>query len=155
MTLTLLIYIESKTQKGTLLIEISKKDFTLYNKGEIACQYIWVYYICGYNPNIKDTIMSNEININGKMYSGKNISVVNNVVTIDGKVQSSKEEYLNIIVTGDITTLYCTTVTVNGNVGEIDCTSLKCGDVTGNVDATNVTCGNITGNVDAVNVVRR
>jgi hypothetical protein len=117
------------------------------------------------------------ININGVVYEGNNVSIVNGVVKIDGVIQTGEHLEKKIaeirVIDGTIGALrtdasvYCQdvtgnidaggSVTVQGSVGgEIDAGgSIKCGDVTGNVDAGgSVTCGKISGRVDAGGSVR-
>jgi len=117
------------------------------------------------------------VNINGVVYEGNNISIVNGVVKIDGVIQTGEHLEKKIaeirVIDGTIGALrtdasvYCQdvtgnidaggSVTVQGSVGgEIDAGgSIKCGDVTGNVDAGgSVTCGKISGSVDAGGSVR-
>ena len=117
------------------------------------------------------------ININGQIYEGNNVSIVNGVVKIDGVIQSGEHLEKKIceirVIDGTIGALrtdasvYCQdvtgnidaggSVTVQGSVGgEVDAGgSVKCGDVNGNVDAGgSVTCGKVGGGVDAGGSVR-
>lgn len=117
------------------------------------------------------------IEMNGVVYEGNNISIVNGVVKIDGVVQTGGHLEKKIceirVLSGTIEQLrtdasvYCQdvtgdvdaggSVTVQGSVGgEVDAGgSVKCGDVTGDVDAGgSVTCGKIGGSVDAGGSVR-
>ena len=103
------------------------------------------------------------ININGRNYSGNILCIAGGKITIDGKVQSSLEEYpekeINIVINGNPENVQCDvgTITVNGNVakgvkntnGDINVT----GDVGGDVKTTNgsIECGNVNGDVDTTN----
>lgn len=94
------------------------------------------------------------ISINGKTFTGNNISVVDDKIFVDGKqVEGGLSGVVKIDVSGDLMNLNCTTATIHGNVhGDVDATTLNCGDVGGDVDATTVNCKNINGNVDAITV---
>jgi hypothetical protein len=117
------------------------------------------------------------ININGQVYEGNNVSIINGVVKIDGVIQSGEHLEKKIceirVIDGTIGALrtdasvYCQdvggnidaggSVTVQGSVGgEVDAGgSIKCGDVGGNVDAGgSVTCGKVIGSIDAGGSVR-
>ena len=121
--------------------------------------------------------MFNSITINGKTIScsGRNITVRNNTVIVDGKVvEDGLTAGINIVVNGDVENIKCSgDVEVRGHViGDIDCggsctvdgyvegnidagNSVRCGDITGDVDAGNsVHCGRISGDVDAGGNVR-
>lgn len=117
------------------------------------------------------------ININGVVYEGNNLSIVNGVVKIDGVIQKGDHLEKKIcevrVLSGTIGALRtdasvtCQDVTgkidaggsvsVSGNVGgDIDAGgSIQCGDVKGNVDAGgSVQCGKVGGSVDAGGSVR-
>lgn len=117
------------------------------------------------------------ININGKVYEGDNVSIVNGVVKIDGVIQTGDHLEKKIceirVIDGTIgqlrtdASVYCQnvteyvdaggSVTVQGSVGgAVDAGgSVNCGNVTGDVDAGgSVTCGKIGGSVDAGGSVR-
>jgi hypothetical protein len=119
----------------------------------------------------------NRIEMNGVVYEGSNISIINGVVKIDGVVQTGGHLEKKIceirVISGTIGALRtdasvtCQDVTgnidaggsvsVNGNVGgEIDAGgSIQCGNVTGNVDAGgSVQCGKVSGSIDAGGSVR-
>lgn len=79
---------------------------------------------------------SGSVTINGESYSGRDITIKNGVVTIDGVRQDGahKEQTLNITVKGDVGTLSTTSgdVVVNGYVvglktvsGDVDCCDVK------------------------------
>lgn len=100
------------------------------------------------------------ITINGKSYNGKNITIKNNKVLIDGVVQESDEKTINVTVTGNVEILdvdSCDLITVNGSANSVKSAngSIKIGgDVTGNVSTTNgsVKVGkSISGNANTVN----
>jgi hypothetical protein len=98
----------------------------------------------------------NQITINGKSYevSGKNISVRNDSIYVDGVlVESGLSGNVKVEFTGDLANLDCTTATINGNVtGDVDGTTITCGDVGGDVDGTTIKCGNVSGDVDGTNI---
>lgn len=77
------------------------------------------------------------ITYNGKQYEGTSISVVNGVVTIDGK----------LVEEGNTASI----VHIHGDVGELKTDkSVNCNNVKGTVDAGgSVNCANVGGDVDA------
>lgn len=79
------------------------------------------------------------ITIDGRTFSGSNVSIRNGKVTIDGAVQDGT---LNGVVEIKIT---------DGIIGRLDCdASVNCGEVRGNVSAGgSVNCDGIGGNVSA------
>ncbi len=86
------------------------------------------------------------ISINGRTYSGRSISVQNNVVTIDGKQvdEAPKNGILHVSITGDVASIEADgSVTVSGQVqGSVRAGgSVSCGNVGGNVSAG----GSVTG----------
>lgn len=92
------------------------------------------------------------ININGRTYSGDNITVNNGQIIIDGEniTFDKNQPQIKVIVTGNLNKLKCTTAEINGNViGNVNATTLKCKDIGGKVDANTVTCEMIGGDVDA------
>lgn len=97
----------------------------------------------------------NQITINGKSYSvsGKNISVKNDSIYVDGVlIESGLTGNVKVEFTGDLANLDCTTATIHGNVtGYVDGTNITCGDVGGDVNGTNITCGDIMGKADGIN----
>ncbi len=123
---------------------------------------------------IINKIMSS-ITINGNSYSGRNVTINNGRVIIDGKDVSPDAKEITISVVGDIDALtvdYCNKISVQGNVREAKSTSGDidiAGSVAGNVKTTSgdveiaglvggdvsstsgdVKCGNITGKVSTV-----
>ena len=103
--------------------------------------------------------MSN-ININGRSYQGRNVTVNNNRVIIDGKEVGGEESpIIMITVDGDLDSLEmgsCDQLEVKGNCGTVKTQSgnVKCaGNITGNVKTMsgNVSCnGNIGGKVSTM-----
>lgn len=96
--------------------------------------------------------------INGKSYSGNNITVINNKVIVDGKDATPEGKEINIVVEGNISDLNvdaCNRVTVTGSVKKITTMS---GDVeiTGDVDGDintmsgNVDCNMVGGSVSSM-----
>ena len=97
----------------------------------------------------------NIITINGQTYSGKNVSIINGVVTIDGKQQDGNKlsGIVRIELTGDLANVQVDApIVVHGNVhGSVTAEGpVTCGNVEGDVDADGpCTCGNVKGNVTA------
>ena len=91
------------------------------------------------------------ITINGRSFSGNNVSIVNGKVTIDGKRVDVEERDVKITVTvnGNIGNLEMDSgeVTVQGDVGEIKTASgsVMCQDVKGGVQTAsgNVSCTDV------------
>lgn len=99
-------------------------------------------------------LRNGSVNINGKSYVGKNISVKGNTVVVDGAIQETlTESYIQVLVQGDVDTIQLTSgvIDVQGNVGNIRTTSgdVRASNVSGNVVTTSgdVTCKSITGDV--------
>ena len=97
---------------------------------------------------------SSRIIVNGQVYTGTNVNVVNGKVIIDGKDMTPESKTINIVVEGNIEKLdvdACSMITVNGQVGELESGAgdVKCGDVAGPVrtGSGDVQCGNVEGNV--------
>ena len=100
------------------------------------------------------------VTVNGKTYKGNNVSISNNKVYIDGKLENQEDEkVINVVVNGNINTLtidYCDNLEMVGDCGIV---ASKNGDVVikGNVanDVTskngNIVCGNVGGNVETKN----
>ena len=110
---------------------------------------------------VNDDGSYSNVTVNGKTIrvSGRNISVVNNRVIVDGKVVSeSLSGYVTIIVEGSCGNLKASgNVEVNGDCGNIDCggTCTVKGNVSGDIDAGgSITCGNVGGSIDAGGSVR-
>lgn len=104
-----------------------------------------------------DMKSNSNITVNGKTYRGKNISIVNNKVIIDGVEQTSAptERVLNVTIQGDADVVEANSVTIYGHVkGDVNANSFKCtGDVGGSVDANSVECeGDIKGDVDSQSI---
>jgi len=101
----------------------------------------------------------NKIVINGKSHSvsGKNISIMNDKIYVDGiLVESGLSGIVEVKFEGDIANLECTTATINGNVlGNVDGTTIRCGDVGGDVDGTTITCGDVSGDVDGTTIRKK
>lgn len=102
-----------------------------------------------------------DITVNGHRIqcSGRNISIQNGKITVDGRsLECDMTGDIHVVVNGDINQLTCSgSVEVNGNCGSVDCAG-SCtvsGDVNGSIDATgSVTCGTVYGNIDAAGSVR-
>ena len=99
-----------------------------------------------------------QIIINNKNYSGRNISVNNGNVIIDGKSIEIEEKEINISVTGNIDSLKvtsCNELQIKGYVNTVETTSGDIdieGNVSGNVKTVSgdVRCEYITGDVKTV-----
>lgn len=93
------------------------------------------------------------VTINGKTYQGNGVSVVNGVVTIDGKVvDENAKDYRVLEIKGDVGSVQtdlsvnCDNVKGNVNAGG----SVICDSVGGNVDAGgSVNCNDVGGDVKA------
>lgn len=98
----------------------------------------------------------NTIIINGQKIqtNGKNISVINDTIYVDGvTIQSNLSGIVEVKFEGDLASLKCNgSASINGNVkGDVDVGgSLKCCDVSGNLDVGgSVQCGKVGGDIDA------
>ena len=98
----------------------------------------------------------NAVSVNGKTYTvtGKNITMIDDKIYVDGKeITSTESQIINIIIEGNVNQVQCNGyVEVHGDVnGNIDCGgSVTCGDITGNIDCGgSVSCGEVKGDIDA------
>lgn len=95
----------------------------------------------------------NTIIVNGKSYStnGKNISVVNGNVSVDGDlIVGGLKGDVHVKFEGDLAKLDCNTAEIYGNVhGKVDANKVTCMEIHKNVDANTVKVGVVRGNVDA------
>lgn len=103
------------------------------------------------------TKSTSKITINGQSFYGNNVSMVNNKITVDGKVveMSVNTIQCNIVIEGDADTVRNSTgdiviqgsvkCDVHNSVGDVTIH----GDVTGDVSTStgDVRCGNVTGKV--------
>lgn len=100
------------------------------------------------------------IEINGRSFSGSNISIIGGKVIVDGKevdgLQDEKE--INIVVNGDIETLQSGNgnVSVTGSAGSVQTVNGGVeitGNVTGSIKTVNgdIRCGEVHGSVNSVN----
>jgi hypothetical protein len=96
------------------------------------------------------------ITINGRSYSGRNVSIINGQVIIDGKVDDGFESTSRIVevrVTGDLCSLRTdASVVMHGQIsGNLNAGgSVSCDDVGGNISAGgSVNCDNVSGSVTA------
>lgn len=98
---------------------------------------------------------SGSVSINGRSYHGKNISIVNGDVTVDGVKQGPSlvgEQPIKIEVHGDIVKLETTNGDVTAkNVGQAKTVNgdIQCTEVTGDIVTVNgeVTCRDVAGDV--------
>lgn len=97
------------------------------------------------------------ININGKIYAGRSISISNGQVTIDGKKVNVEEKYITIAVEGNVDQIsadHCEYITVNGGCKNVQTLSgeVNCSDVHGNVTTMSgdVYANDIAGNVSTM-----
>lgn len=103
----------------------------------------------------KDKHMTNKIHINGISFSGgKNITISNGRVVIDGVDRTPDAKEIRIEVQGDVQSIdadVCTSISVTGNSGAIKTQSgnIRCGDVHGSVKTMSgdVVCDAVTGGV--------
>lgn len=96
------------------------------------------------------------ISVNGVNYTGRNVSIINNRVIIDGSSVGSNPPVV-INITGDIHHLSVDvgTATIHGKcTGSIKTMSgdVECGDVSGDVETMSgdVTCGSVDGSVNSM-----
>lgn len=92
------------------------------------------------------------VTINGQTFTGKNISIRDGVITIDGKVVDPNADQVTTDADGNkvVTKWRVTPITINGDVGKVQVTSGTI-NITGNVTGdVNTTSGDIDvkGNVD-------
>lgn len=106
------------------------------------------------NFNLK---AGSRIVIDGREFTGSNISIVNGKVTVDGVVQEGQlVGNVKIDVHGDVLSLGSGSgdVTVTGSCGSVQTMSgdVECGNVTGNVKTMSgdVTCGTIGGSASTM-----
>ena len=99
------------------------------------------------------SITINNANITGS-FSGKNITIKNGKVIIDGKDVTPDGKKMDITVTGNIDSLNvdcCDSISITGEVGSVETTSgnVTCGNVKGDVSNTSgdVKAGDVSGNV--------
>ena len=97
------------------------------------------------------------VNINGHTFSGKNISIENGPVIIDGRIENiALDHHIVVNVNGDVEKIETASgdVNVSGNASSISTTSgnIQCRDVQGSVKSISgdITCGVIHGNVNTV-----
>ncbi|MGL4353037.1 MAG: hypothetical protein ACRCTP_03725 [Aeromonas popoffii] len=95
----------------------------------------------------------NKVEINGRSFSGKNITIDSKGVVIDGKrAELGSELVFNVTVIGEVQSIDgANSVKVTGPVGSVKTMSgeVECGDVTGNVSTMSgdITANNIAGSV--------
>ena len=96
---------------------------------------------------------SGKITVDGKTFTGNNVSIVNGQVIVDGKTQDgSFTGPITVTVHGDVESLenHSGNVTAN-NVGEVSTGSgdVTCADVGGSIrtGSGDVDCNNVTGNI--------
>ena len=94
------------------------------------------------------------IKINNNSYIGNSVTIVNGVITVDGKNYTPNDKVITITVEGNINSLSadaCNTITVNGEVDTIKTMSgdVHCANVTGNIKTMSgdVHCLDIEGDV--------
>lgn len=103
-------------------------------------------------------IMSNnsEVSINGKSYKGKDVSISNGTLTVDGVVQDKDISHdVDITVTGDIDILDLNSGRVEAHsIGQVSTMSggVRCGDISGSVTTMSgdVRSGRIAGNIETM-----
>lgn len=101
------------------------------------------------------------ININGKSYKGKSLSVKGSVIIIDGKVVTDGKDLpkISIVINGDIEKLdvdVCDTIKVKGSVYSLNSTNgdvVVNGNVLDRINTINgdVKCGDVGGSISTVN----
>ena len=98
-------------------------------------------------------IRSGHVVINGKRYQGRNVTIINNVVTIDGVTHGGElTGDINVVVNGDVDSIENESGSITAqNVGSITTQSgdVRCGDVFGSIQTMSgdVTCKSVKGSV--------
>ncbi|CAL7908687.1 hypothetical protein HMPREF1049_0118 [Fusobacterium necrophorum subsp. funduliforme ATCC 51357] len=107
--------------------------------------------------NYGNIVTNGKIIINGKEYTGKNISIINNKVMIDGKEYQEEEKEIHITIHGDVESLdidYCSEISIHGNAKTVKTMSgdVECNIVEGNVSTMsgNVIAKEIRGDVNTM-----
>lgn len=85
------------------------------------------------------------INVNGRTYIGRNLTITDDRVFIDGKPVDVEEKQITVSIVGNVVNLHSSAeVSVIGDVGEIVSSSgsIMCHDVKGGIQTTsgNVSC---------------
>jgi hypothetical protein len=101
------------------------------------------------------TVIINGVTISG----GRNVTIINNKVIVDGKDVTPDSKTINIVVNGNVEQLQvdnCEKVSVTGSAGTVRTTNGSIevgGDVQGNVTTTNgsVSCQNVSGDITSTN----
>ncbi|CAL7891850.1 hypothetical protein [Fusobacterium necrophorum] len=88
--------------------------------------------------NYGNIVTNGKIIINGKEYTGKNISIINNKVMIDGREYQEEGKEIYIVIQGDIESLeleQCSKISVYGNAKTVKTMSgdVECYTIEGNV----------------------
>jgi len=102
---------------------------------------------------MKVSMDGGQVVIDGKSFSGSNISISNGKVTVDGVVQDgSLSGDVNVVIHGDVQMIESQSGIVTAqNVGEINTGSgdVKCGDVGGSIrtGSGDVDCSTVAGNI--------
>ena len=102
------------------------------------------------------------VTINGKNYKGKNVSIINNKVYIDGKeatIEDNDSKEIKISIEGDIHTLdvdYCEEINISGSCAFATSKNgnfIINGEVRGNVESKNgnIICKGVLGDVNTKN----
>jgi hypothetical protein len=102
--------------------------------------------------------VGSSINIDGRSFSGKSVTINGDQVFVDGVLQDGKlVGPISISITGDVQTLDCAagTVEITGSAGKVTTMSGSVqigGSVTGDVETMSgsVTCGDIGGDVETM-----
>lgn len=98
---------------------------------------------------------SGSVNINGREFSGRSVSIKDGVVTVDGESKglcAAAGNPISVQVNGDVECIDAESgdVTVNGSAGSVRTQSgdVKCNDIGGDAETMsgNITCRNISGN---------
>jgi len=99
---------------------------------------------------------SNRVTIDGKDFVGRNVTITNGTVTVDGKRQPGELiDEVNITVHGDVDSIENSAGTVTAQkTGTVKTQSgdVRCGDVSGSVSTMSgdVTCGSISGSTSTM-----
>ena len=114
--------------------------------------------IFGEQKVVTKNITNSKVTINGKTYAGRNVTIINNKVYVDGQDTTPDSKEISIRVEGDLENLKvdcCNKIEISGSVkGGASTTSgdITCGNVSGGIKTTSgdVECNDITGDVQTV-----
>ena len=111
--------------------------------------------IFGEQKVVTKNITNSKVTINGKTYAGRNVTIINNKVYVDGQDTTPDSKEISIKVEGDLENLKvdcCNKIEISGSVkGGASTTSgdITCGNVSGGIKTTSGDVQTVSGDVDA------